>query len=97
MGVYLLAYDLVEEKKNPHHDYQVLWDELNRLGAQRTQYSLWLVEQNNTPQEVRNHFKRFVDDNDRLWVAKLFENGLTYSNAMAGTKKWLEANPPETR
>jgi hypothetical protein len=97
MSVYLLAYDLVDEKKNPSHDYQILWDELKRLGAHRTQYSLWLINLSNTPKEVVDHFRNFVDENDRLWATKIFRGEYHFVNARAGTNTWLEANPPESR
>ena len=58
MAVYLLSYDLVAEKKNAHHDYQVLWDELERLGAHRTQLSMWLVNVDLTPVQVIRHFRQ---------------------------------------
>jgi hypothetical protein len=95
MSVYVFSYDLVAEKKNPHHDYQVLWDELARLRAHRTQFSLWLVNLNLNPAQVIAHFARFVDDNDRLWATKLFAEQHYRKNAMHGTNAWLEANPPE--
>ena len=92
MTVYLLTYDLVNETGG--YDYQTLWDELNRLEAQKTQYSVWLVNLNNTPREVHNHFKQFVDSDDRLWVTRLRPNEYTYSNAIKGTNDWLSKNPP---
>ncbi|TMJ94279.1 MAG: CRISPR-associated protein Cas2, partial [Alphaproteobacteria bacterium] len=96
-SVYLVSYDLVKEKKNAQHDYQVLWDELERLGAHRAQYSAWLVNLNMTPQEVVQHFRQFVDDNDRIWASKLFRGQYWYVNAIGGTNAWLDANPPESR
>lgn len=95
MSVYLISYDLVDEKKNPQHDYQVLWDELKRLKAFRTNLSVWLISVDNTPNEILEHFKNFVDANDRIWITKLRKGQFTYTNAIAGTKKWLEGNPPE--
>lgn len=97
MSVYLLAYDLVDEKKNANHDYKKLWAELERLKAHRTQLSVWLINLNNTPQQVVEHFKQFVDYNDRLWATKVFKDEHWFVNAMAGTNKWLESNQPETR
>lgn len=97
MSIYLVSYDLVDEKKNANHDYKILWDELKRLKAHRTNYSLWLVNMNKTPRDVLVHFRKFVDANDRVWIAKLFNNEYTFANAMAGTNKWLENNPPEAR
>ena len=94
MGVFLVAYDLVGEAEGTH-DYDVLWEELERLGAHRTQLSLWLVSMNNTPHEVRRHFERFVDTNDRIWVTRLRRGGFDYRHARGGTNDWLQRNPPE--
>lgn len=91
--IYLLAYDLVNEPKGTF-DYQPLWDELKRLGAFRTQYSLWLVNSNNTAQQLVEHFKKFIDKDDRLWVTSVRKNEHWYINAIGGTNKWLENNPP---
>ena len=92
MAIYLLAYDLINEKKGTH-DYQPLWDELERLKCHRTEYSLWLCNLNNTPAQVRDHFKQYVDSDDRIWVTKLRPNEYTYSNATNGTNEWIKKNP----
>ena len=96
MAVFLLAYDLVNEPRGSF-DYEPLWTELKRLNAHRTQYSLWLVSLTNTVSEVKDHFKGYMDENDRIWVAKLRPNpgGFSYVNAMPGTTEWL-ANHPVT-
>lgn len=95
MAVYFFTYDLT--KKKPEFDYEVLWDELKRLGTHRTQFSAWLINVNNTPAELLDHLKQFVHSDDRLWIVRLIDkNGKrqwTYSNAMAGTNKWLQNNP----
>jgi hypothetical protein len=91
MTDFLLSYDLRNESGS--HDYQVLWDELKRVRAHRTQDSLWLVNFNNTAREVHEHIKGFVDGNDRLWISELTKNHW-YSNARGGTNEWLEVNPP---
>lgn len=93
MAIYTFAYDLVNERGSSS-DYQELWDELERLGAHRVQESLWLVNLNNTPKEVIEHFKNFTDENDRLFVSSVRKGENWYTNAKAGTNKWLEANPP---
>jgi CRISPR-associated endonuclease Cas2 len=93
MSVYLVAYDLVNESKGTF-DYQPLWAELKRLGAHRTQYSLWLLNVNNTAKEVVEHLKKYVDNNDRLWATSVRKGEHWYVNAMSGTNKWLEENPP---
>ncbi|HWR50752.1 MAG TPA: hypothetical protein VN428_06575 [Bryobacteraceae bacterium] len=93
MPVYLLAYDLIDEGRSSF-SYQPLWDELRRLDAHRTQYSLWLVNLSNTSREVTEHFKQFVDQDDRLWVSEIRKSEHWFVNAMSGTNKWLERNPP---
>ena len=97
MSVYVIAYDLVDEKKNANHDYEKLWAELKRLSAHRTQLSLWLISLSNTPKEVSAHFTALLDANDRIWVTKVFAGEYDYVNAIGGTNKWLGANPPESR
>ncbi|WP_281545232.1 hypothetical protein [Grimontia sp. SpTr1] len=93
MAIYILAYDLVNEQGNSS-DYQELWDELERLDAHRVQDSLWLVNLDNTPKEVVEHFKRFTDTDDRIWVSSVRRNENWYLRAKAGTNSWLENNPP---
>lgn len=90
MSVYLIAYDLVNES-----DYEPLWDELERLGAHKTQYSLWLINSNDTPKEVVEHFSKFVDEDDRIWVTVVRRGKYWYKAALPGTNDWLEENPPD--
>ncbi len=93
MAIYILSYDLIDEKGSSV-DYQKLYDELNRLKAHRVQDSLWLLNLTNTAKEVLEHFKGFTDSNDKLWVSSVRKGEHWYTNANAGTNKWLEANPP---
>jgi CRISPR/Cas system-associated endoribonuclease Cas2 len=80
-------------KEASSKDYQPLWNEFKRLGGFKTQYSVWLVAVNNTAEELHDHLKKFVDENDRLLVLELVKNH-HYSNAIGGTNKWIEGNPP---
>ena len=93
MSIFLVAYDLRNESGS--QDYEPLWAELKRLGGIRTQYSLWLVNVNNTAKEVCEHFQGFVDPDDRVWVSRVRANSYWYVNAIGGTNKWLTANPPD--
>ena len=92
MTIYLLSYDLIKERSG--QDYQPLWDELKRLGAHRTQLSARLIDVNNTAQQLTEHFKQFVDKDDRLWVTRVRPNEHWYVNAIAGTNDWLQRHPP---
>lgn len=88
MTTFTVSYDLIKRK-----DYQTLWDELNRLGAHRTQASYWLVNVNNTAKELHDHLKNFVDGDDKIWVSELTKNHW-FANALGGTNDWLAKNPP---
>lgn len=94
MPVYLLAYDLVNEKRQTF-DYNPLWNELKRLGARRTQYSLWLLSLKNPPKEVGEYFSRFVDKDDRLWITRIHPKDYWFTNAIGGTNAWLGENGPD--
>lgn len=87
MTIYTMTYDLIKRK-----DYPTLLDELRRLGAHRALESFWLINLNNTPKEVLDHFKAFIDSDDKLWVSELTKNR-TFTNANSGTNDWLEKNP----
>ncbi|NSZ73234.1 CRISPR-associated protein Cas2 [Agrobacterium tumefaciens] len=87
MTTYLISYDLIKRK-----DYPKLWEELERLGAHRTLESLWLLSVNNTAKEVSEHFEKFIDNDDKLWVSELTKNRY-YKNAKGGTNDWLKDNP----
>lgn len=91
MAIYIITYDLRNESGSA--DYQPLWDELAQRKCHRTQDSVWLCNLNNTAHEVHDHFKAFVDPDDRLMVAEYTKNS-TYSNARGGTNDWLANNPP---
>jgi hypothetical protein len=94
MAVYFVTYDLT--KKKPEFDYQILWDELERLNAHRTQLSAWLVSVNITAKDLLDHLKDFVHSDDRLWIVRLMTvNGkqFTYQKAIKGTNDWLADNP----
>ena len=93
MATFMLMYDLVNEQNSI--DYQPLWDELKRLDAHRAQYSAWLVELNNHSKEVHDHFRQFLDENDRLFVIRMFTPRFAYSKSLPGTTNWLKAHPPE--
>jgi hypothetical protein len=92
MTVYIFAYDLVN--KRSEFDYEPLWAELKRLDAHRTQFSLWLINLNNTAQEVIEHFKNFVHKDDRLWASRVRRSEHWFVNSIGGTNEWLSRNPP---
>lgn len=88
MTTFILTYDLIKRK-----DYPTLWEELERLDGHRVLDSFWLVNLNNTAKEVHEHFKSFMDNDDKLWVSE-FTSKRWYNGARAGTNDWIKANPP---
>lgn len=91
MTTYLVSYDLRNEDSS--HDYQPLWDAFAKLGAQKTQYSLYLVAVTSTARELHDHLKQYADKDDRLWVTEVVKNNY-YCNAIGGTNAFLDKNPP---
>jgi hypothetical protein len=93
MAIWFLAYDLMNELDSS--GYKELKTELQRLKAHRTQFSAWLVNLDETAQDVRAHFSNFVDSDDRLWVVRVRKREYAFNNAIGGTKQWLLKNPPD--
>lgn len=64
MAKYFLSYDLIKQK-----DYKKLYDELEKFSAIRVLESVWVFKKDNTTAEVlRDHFRQFIDSDDRLLV-----------------------------
>lgn len=62
---YVISYDLLK----PGQQYEAFWEELERLKARRVLESQWAVRRFNTSAaKLRNHFKKFVDEIDRLLI-----------------------------
>lgn len=68
MALYFVSYDLVKTK-----DYQKIIDELKRYGARRMLESDWCFKRLNSGEAVafRDHFRKFIDSDDRLVVAEI--------------------------
>lgn len=67
MALYFLSYDLRKDK-----DYRLLFEELRRFSAVRILKSEWCFDSNNTSAaDLRDYFKRYVDNDDGLSVAKV--------------------------
>jgi hypothetical protein len=67
---YLISYDL----NVPGHDYQMLFDELERLGAKRLLQSQWItpaLDETFTALGLRDRLWALMQYEDRLLVASL--------------------------
>jgi len=65
-SLFFLDYDLRKQR-----DYKPLYAELARFSAKRLLESSWCLNANGTAEGVRDHFKKFVDADDGLWVAQV--------------------------
>lgn len=91
MTTYILTYDLVKEDSSA--DYVPLIDDLRASGAHRYQKSSWLIAFNGTASALYAHYRTFLDDDDKLFVAELTRNHRQGKNYI-GTNDWIKANPP---
>lgn len=68
MPIFAISYDLIKRK-----DYEPLWAELRRIGAQRYLLSQWAVRRADsvTAGNLLDHLKGFVDADDRLFVTRI--------------------------
>lgn len=80
MPVYAVSYDLIKRK-----DYPELWAELKRLNAKRLLLSEWGVRTADgiTASALRDHFKAFIDSDDRLVVIQIDGDDWASINAMS--------------
>tara|TARA_R110000851_G_scaffold270099_1_gene422754 strand:- start:135 stop:416 length:282 start_codon:yes stop_codon:yes gene_type:complete len=91
MAIFVISYDLINESGSA--DYEPLWKALRERGCHRTQDSVWLGNFNNGAKVVHDHFKQYLDSDDRLMVSELTKIHW-FSNACGGTNEWLKNNPP---
>jgi len=84
MPVFTISYDLIKRK-----DYPELWAELGRLSAQRYLLSQWAVKMvaGTTATTLRDHLKRFVDGDDRLFIARVDNTDWASWNALIDINK----------
>ena len=65
---YMICYDL----KRPEKNYPTLYKELRKVSAHRVLRSQWVFRRTNTSaSKLRDHFRRFLDADDRLLITSL--------------------------
>lgn len=87
MALYLISYDLIKTK-----DYAKLHEAIRNIGNhQRVLESNWVVLSTNTSVEIRDYCRRFMDNDDKIFVAKL--NGESaWWNLSSQISNWLKNN-----
>lgn len=87
MALFLISYDLHNRR-----NYQPLWDALKGVGAHKALESLWLVNLNNTAQQVLDWISEFGDSDDSFFVTIVSKNTTARLRNNAGTTEWLNSN-----
>lgn len=69
MALYSITYDL----SNPGRDYETLANGIKKYGYWWHQTgSVWIIAANGTTTaQIRDYLKQFMDQNDKLFIAKL--------------------------
>ena len=68
---YLISYDLI----SPGQDYSAIYEKLNEFKAKKVLESQWVFRRINTNAEnLRDYFRKFIDENDRLLIVCLDNN-----------------------
>jgi hypothetical protein len=68
MAVYMVGYDLVK----PGKDYKNLIDAIKTYtNWWHCLDSTWLIKSDKTAEQIRDHLKQHIDQNDRLLVANM--------------------------
>jgi len=81
---YMISYDL----RKPGRNYETLYAELKRFKAQRILESQWVFKRINTNSVgLRDHFKGFIDNNDRLLIVEINGTGWASWNIMFDINK----------
>lgn len=84
MSQYLINYDLM----NPGRDYSSLIATIKGYGSwAKICDSCWAISTNSTCVDIRDHLKKYIDPNDRLFVCA-FGNWASY-NLPKDVADWL--------
>ena len=91
MAVYLVSYDII---KKDAFEYKPLWDELESLGAVKTQLSEWLLSSRSSQKDVFDHFKAMLHNKDELMITEITKRP-HWQLGFPGTKAFLEKHFPQ--
>ncbi len=66
MAIFIVSYDL-----HNHRDYDSIHEAMGEVGAVKLLESVWGVELNNTPSEVREWMQSHLDEDDSILVVQI--------------------------
>jgi hypothetical protein len=70
MSLFMITYDV----RAKYHQYQALYDQLEKWSAAHLQDSVWLASLNGSAKEVRDSLKRHMHADDTACVIQIFPN-----------------------
>lgn len=83
--VHIVTYDL----RDPGADYAEIKEAISKFRrCKRIQKSVWLVVTDKTVEEVRSFLRRSIDDNDRLFVGRLYCD-LAWYKLLTDAEEWI--------
>jgi hypothetical protein len=84
MALYLISYDLIGKS---YDQYEVLINELRRLGAQKVLLSQWVWRSSDSAAVIRDHLRKFdLHPDDRIIVNEIGADWASW-NAMIDINK----------
>lgn len=87
MDSYIISYDLIA----PNKDYGPLIKAIKEYGTYaKILESLWIVKSNDSSTTIRDNLKSYIDNDDRLFVAKLTGDA-AWKNVLC-SNAWLREN-----
>lgn len=84
-----MAYFAVSYQLEKGDDYQPLWDAFEALGAHKVMRSFYFVDLDTTAQNLRDHLRQFIDDNDHLAVVPFSQRPYKH-RCYKGTQDWID-------
>lgn len=89
MSNFIISYDLIKTK-----DYTKLIEEIKKYPNWcKPLLSVWVISSSQSPSEIRDNLRRYMDSDDKLLVLKLATVGEgAWSNLPDDVAKWLVAN-----
>jgi hypothetical protein len=84
MAIYCVTYDL----KSPGQNYSKVYDYLKSFTYCKYIESFWLIETNQTTDNIRDNLMTLTDANDIVFVARMQKNWSAFNY---GCSDWLNA------
>ena len=86
-----MAYFSVSYQLNNQKNYNPLWEEMERLKAQKAMRDYYLLDVDlDSAFRLREHLRTFIDGDDMIFVAKL-DGKPSALKCYQGTNAWIDA------